>query len=73
MNKELTKVCEFVALRIEKLSLMPENTPHSVAAGIIYFIAQSCNLNISKQDVNTVSEISQVTINKCYFYCLCSY
>ena len=66
MNKELTKVCEFVALRIEKLSLMPENTPHSVAAGIIYFIAQSCNLNISKQDVNTVSEISQVTINKCY-------
>ena len=66
INKELTKVCEFVALRIEKLNLMPENTPHSVAAGIIYFIAQSCNLNISKHDVNCVSEISEVTINKCY-------
>jgi len=62
----LTKVSEFVALRIEKLNLMPENTPHSVAAGIIYFIAQSCHLNISKHDVNCVSEISEVTINKCY-------
>ena len=35
-------------------------------AGIIYFIAQSCHLNISKHDVNFISEISEVTINKCY-------
>jgi len=66
INKELTKVCEFVALRIQKLNLMPENTPHSVAAGIIYFTAQECNLNISKQQVNDISKISEVTINKCY-------
>ena len=45
---------------------MPENTPHSVAAGIIYFIAQICSLNISKHDVYLVSEISEVTINKCF-------
>jgi len=37
-----------------------------VAAGIIYFIAQCCSLNISKHNVNCVSEISEVTINKCY-------
>ena len=66
INKELTKVCEFVALRIQQMSLMPENTPHSVAAGIIYFIAQSCHLNISKHNVSVISEISEVTINKCY-------
>jgi len=66
INRELTKVAEFVALRIQKLNLMPENTPHSVAAGIIYFIAQQCHLNISKNQVNYVSEISEVTINKCY-------
>ena len=66
INRELTKVAEFVALRIQKLNLMPENTPHSVAAGIIYFIAQQCNLNISKGQVNKISEISEVTINKCY-------
>jgi transcription initiation factor TFIIIB Brf1 subunit/transcription initiation factor TFIIB len=45
---------------------MPENTPHSIAAGIVYFIAQLCKLNVSKRDVNKISEISEVTINKCY-------
>jgi transcription initiation factor TFIIIB Brf1 subunit/transcription initiation factor TFIIB len=45
---------------------MPENTPHSIAAGIVYFISQVCNINISKKDVKTISEISEVTINKCF-------
>ena len=45
---------------------MPENTPHSIAAGIIYFISQICKLNISKRDVRVISEISEVTINKCF-------
>lgn len=66
INEELTKVCQFIALRIDRNNIIPENTPHSVAAGIIYFIAQICSLNISKQDVYAVSEISEVTINKCY-------
>jgi transcription initiation factor TFIIIB Brf1 subunit/transcription initiation factor TFIIB len=66
MNKELTKVCQFVAFRIESQKIIPENTPHSVAAGIVYFVSQACKLNVSKRDVNLVSEISEVTINKCY-------
>tara|TARA_B100000927_G_scaffold290446_1_gene289292 strand:- start:4090 stop:5187 length:1098 start_codon:yes stop_codon:yes gene_type:complete len=66
INKELTKVCLFVAKRIEKLNKMAENTPHSVAAGIIYFVVLKCGLIITKRDVNLVSEISEVTINKCY-------
>tara|TARA_Y100000591_G_C21804249_1_gene683863 strand:- start:604 stop:1680 length:1077 start_codon:yes stop_codon:yes gene_type:complete len=66
LNKEITKVCLFVALNIQIHNIIPENTPHSVAAGIVYFVAQSCNLNISKRDVNNCSEISEVTINKCY-------
>jgi transcription initiation factor TFIIIB Brf1 subunit/transcription initiation factor TFIIB len=45
---------------------MPENTPPSIAAGVVYFIAQICKLNISKRDVKNVSETSEVTINKCY-------
>ena len=66
MNAELTQVCMFIAARIDKRQLIPENTPHSIAAGIVYFIAQTCGLNISKRDVNRVSEISEVTINKCF-------
>lgn len=66
INTELTKLCHFIAIKIEKLNLMPENTPHSIAAGVVYFIAQLCKLNISKKDVKNISEISEVTINKCF-------
>jgi transcription initiation factor TFIIB len=66
VNMELTKLCQFIALRIEKNNLIPENTPHSIAAGIIYFVSQICGLNISKKDVNKISETSEVTINKCF-------
>ena len=66
INQELTKVCQFISMKIEKNNFMQENTPHSIAAGIIYFIAQTCNLNISKKDVKNISKISEVTINKCF-------
>jgi transcription initiation factor TFIIB len=66
INNELTKVCQFISMKIEKLNIMPENTPHSIAAGVVYFISQYCKLNISKRDVKIVSEISEVTINKCH-------
>ena len=66
INSELTRVSQFISMKIEKLGLMPENTPHSIAAGVVYFIAQTCKLNISKKDVKNVSEISEVTINKCF-------
>ena len=64
INTELTKLAQFVAIKIDKNNMMPENTPHSIAAGVVYFIAQLCKLNISKKDVKNVSEISEVTINK---------
>jgi len=66
INNELTKLCQFISLRIEKNEMIPENTPHSIAAGIVYFVSQTCGLNISKKDVNRISEISEVTINKCF-------
>ena len=66
INSELTKLCEFIAHVIEQKKLMPENTPHSVAAGIIYFVVQEFKLNINKKSINNVSEISEVTITKCY-------
>jgi transcription initiation factor TFIIB len=46
--------------------MIPENTPQSIAAGVVYFIIQLCKLNVSKKDVKNISEISEVTINKCF-------
>jgi transcription initiation factor TFIIB len=66
INTELTQLALFISMKIEKTNLMPENTPHSIAAGVVYFISQFCNLNINKKDIKNVSEISEVTINKCY-------
>jgi len=66
INNELTKLAQFVSIKIEKENIMPENTPNSIAAGIVYFISQICKLNVSKKDVKNVSETSEVTINKCY-------
>ena len=66
INKEITKVCMFISVLIEKKDLVPENTPHSIAAGIVYYVAQICKLNIDKKKINQVSDISEVTINKCY-------
>jgi transcription initiation factor TFIIB len=66
INNELTSLCKFIAHKIEKLNLIPENTPHSIAGGIIYFVSQICNLNIPKSTINNISKISEVTINKCY-------
>jgi transcription initiation factor TFIIB len=65
INKELTKLCLFIAIKVEKKCFMQENTPHSIAAGVIYFVSQVCNLNINKTDVKKISEVSEVTINKC--------
>lgn len=64
--EELTRLCTFIALRIQRNGLIPENTPHSIAAGIVYFVSCVCNLNVSKKDVSTISDISEVTINKCF-------
>jgi transcription initiation factor TFIIB len=66
INTELTQLCKFISMKIEKINYMPENTPNSIAAGVVYFITQVFNLNITKRDVKNVSEISEVTINKCF-------
>ena len=66
INNELTRLCQFISMKIEKMDIMPENTPPSIAAGVVYFVSQICKLNISKRDVKNISETSEVTINKCY-------
>jgi transcription initiation factor TFIIB len=66
INQELTALSKFIAKKIEQIGMINDNTPHSIAAGIIYFIAQSCNLPITKSDIKQICGVSEVTINKCY-------
>jgi transcription initiation factor TFIIB len=66
MSTELMMVTKFVTDKVEKGAVKCNNTPHSIAAGIIYFVAQNCNLPISRTDIRHVCGVSEVTINKCY-------
>ena len=66
MNKEHVNLCKFICMKIEQNDFMADNTPHSIATGVIYFVGRLCELNFTKQELRDVSGISEVTINKCH-------
>ena len=66
ISHELTILSKFIAKKIEDQQIISDNTPHSIAAGIIYFISQICNLNITKLEIKCICGVSEVTINKCF-------
>lgn len=66
INEELTRLSTFICKKLEQQNIIKDNAPHSIAAGIVYFIGQICNLNISKIEVKNICGVSEVTINKCY-------
>jgi len=66
MNGELTMLSKFITKKVEENNIINDNTPHSIAAGIIYFIAFNCNQNITKNDIRNVCGVSEVTTNKCF-------
>jgi transcription initiation factor TFIIB len=66
INQELTMLAKFIALKVEQNNIITDNIPHAIASGIVYFISQICNQNITKQDIKNVCGVSEVTINKCF-------
>ncbi len=66
MDEKFTKLAKFMAIQIEKKNIIPENTPQSIAAGIVYVISQEFHLGISQKQIQSISDTSEVTITKCY-------
>ena len=66
INKDHTMLCRFIASKVERLNLIPDNTPHSIAAGIIFFVCQVFSMAQSKGDIAAICKVSEVTISKCY-------
>ena len=52
--------------RLKEINDISENTPPSIACGIIYYISHLCKLNLTKQDISLLCNISEVTINKVF-------
>lgn len=66
VNQELIMLSKFIAKKIEDAETISDNTPHAIAAGIVFFISKACNLPISKTDIKGICGVSEVTINKCF-------
>ena len=64
ITHEFTMLAKFIAMKVN--SSISENTPHSIAVSIIYLIIHVFSLDISKRTVANVTDISEVTINKCF-------
>ena len=45
---------------------MKNNTPPSIASGVVYLVINILNLNIQKNKLINIIKISEVTLNKCY-------
>ena len=66
MSREMTMLSMFVSKKVETQNIITDNTPHSIAAGILFFVSHVCNQRISKADVRTACGVSEVTVNKCF-------
>jgi transcription initiation factor TFIIB len=66
IEKKYSDLMILICKKTSKLNDISENTPPSVACGIIYYISYLCKLNISKKDISLLCNISEVTINKVF-------
>jgi transcription initiation factor TFIIIB Brf1 subunit/transcription initiation factor TFIIB len=58
--------CQDLTLAIEHLEIVSENAPTSVAAGTLYYYCMMKKIEMTKKQVATICNVSEVTITKCY-------
>ena len=66
IDKTQREICKVIVKKIELNEILSDSTPPSMAAGSIYTCNHYYNWGISKKDLSTICEISQVTISKCF-------
>ena len=66
VDDKYVELCKSVINKADEYSVVSENAPPSIAAGVIFLVSNLCNINIQKKDISTNCDISEVTINKCY-------
>ena len=66
LDNDIRELCREIVHKADELCIVSENTPPSISAGSIYLCNVICGLGISKKDMATACELSQVTLSKCY-------
>ena len=66
MSNTMIHLCKKFARKVEKMEILQEHTPPSMAIGCIYTICQTLDLPITKKKIHDVCNISEVTITKTF-------
>lgn len=66
MNKQHVDYCKEIVTRVRTMNIISENAPTSIAAGIIFLCATVCRLTLTKKEIHLGTDISEVTITKCF-------
>lgn len=57
---------KYIVDKCKLLKIDKDNTPPAMASGCIFLYTKIKSLNINKKDISNITQISEVTINKCY-------
>ena len=66
LDQSVRDLTRHVVITADRLNLVCESTPPSIAAASIYLVGVVKKINFSKKDLAECCDISQVTIGKCY-------
>jgi transcription initiation factor TFIIB len=66
LGDELSRLCKFICVIVNKKGIIPGNTPHSIAAGVLYYVCEKFQTKITKSAISQSIDISEVTISKCH-------
>ena len=66
LDKDIRQVCVDVAHKVDEFCIISENTPPSIAAGIIFMVCSECKIPLEKKCLTTECNVSMVTVSKCY-------
>jgi len=66
LDQSIRDLARHVVVTADRLNLVCDSTPPSIAAASIYLVGVVKKLDFSKKELSETCEISQVTIGKCY-------
>jgi len=66
VNNFYRDICIYVANISDIFGINKENIPSSISVGIIFFVSNTFNLNISKKKIASICGTSEVTVSKTF-------
>lgn len=66
INKSLLEQTIQLVKNVQKIKIANSHNPISIAIGVIYLVIYMNNINITKQELSKIFDISQVTIKKTF-------